>query len=91
MKNFGSVSLLLAEFCLLSVLPVKAQPITIFGEDKPIVQAVWHRVADYCSTLRSVESAEISPDGKLIISASKDGNHSNPAKQILNNKDLQKK
>jgi len=28
-------------------------------------------VADYSSTLRSVESAEISPDGRLILSASK--------------------
>ena len=73
MKNLRIISLFFAGFSLLSVLPVKAQPITIFGEDKPIVQAVWHRVADYSSTLRSVESAEISPDGRLILSASKYG------------------
>ncbi len=73
MKNLRILSLLIAGSGLSSALPIKAQPITIFGEDKPIIQAVWHRVADYSSTLRSVESAEISPDGRLILSASKYG------------------
>lgn len=49
--------------------------VTIFGEDKPMIQALWHRIADYTTTLRSVESAEISPDGRLILSASKFGNY----------------
>ena len=116
MKNLRILSLLIAGISLISALSLKAQPITIFGKDKPIIQAVWHRVADYSSTLRSVESAEISPDGRLILSASKygrlmaigqedsgllslylihsqkyHGNHSKLAKQILKNKDLQKK
>ncbi len=46
---------------------------TIFRTDKPLVKPVWHRVADYSPTLRSVEAAEISPDGKHVISASKFG------------------
>ncbi len=72
MKNLKRVSFLILAMSLLSLFPLIAQ-ITIFGEDKPIIQAVWHRVADYSSTLRSVESAEISPDGRLILSASKYG------------------
>lgn len=46
---------------------------TIFRTDEPMVQPIWHRVADFSPTLRSVEAAEISPDGKRIISASKFG------------------
>lgn len=46
---------------------------TIFREDKPLITPLWHRVADYSPTLRAVESAEISPDGKHVISGSKFG------------------
>jgi len=73
MNNQRRVSVLLVLISLTSILPLKAQTITIFGKDKPIIQAVWHRVADYSSTLRSVESAEISPDGRFVLSASKYG------------------
>ena len=48
---------------------------TIFRTEKPVMQPVWHRVADFSPTLRSVEAAEFSPDGKYIISASKFGNY----------------
>lgn len=47
----------------------------IFRTEKPVLQPVWHRVADFSPTLRSVEAAEFSPDGKYIISASKFGNY----------------
>ncbi|MBD3274360.1 MAG: hypothetical protein GF372_03575 [Candidatus Marinimicrobia bacterium] len=40
-----------------------------------MVMPLWHRLADYSPTLRSVESAEISPDGRHVISASKFGYH----------------
>jgi WD40 repeat protein len=73
MKNLRKISFLLLVISLSSILPLKAQTITIFGEDKPMVQALWHRMADYTTTLRSVESAEISPDGRLILSSSKFG------------------
>ncbi len=45
----------------------------IFREDRPVVKEVWQRVADFSPTLRSVEAAEISPDGKTVISGSKFG------------------
>jgi len=73
MRNLRKLSLLLYGISLLSALSLKSQSITIFGKDKPMVQALWHRIADYTTTLRSVESAEISPDGRLIVSASKFG------------------
>jgi WD40 repeat protein len=47
--------------------------ITIFRKDKPMIKPLWHRMADYSPTLRSVESAEFSPDGKYIVSAAKFG------------------
>ena len=47
--------------------------IVIFREDKPIIKEMWHRVADYSPTLRSVESAEFSPDGHHVVSAAKFG------------------
>ncbi len=72
MKDLRRLSLLLLIIGLSSLFYLKAQT-TIFGEDKPIVQVLWHRMADYTTTLRSVESAEISPDGRLILSASKFG------------------
>ncbi len=40
---------------------------------KPDLVNIWHRVADHSHQLRSVEAAELSPDGKLAISASKFG------------------
>lgn len=49
------------------------EEITIFKKDKPDVQLLWSRMADYSPTLRSVEAAEFSPDGTYIVSASKFG------------------
>lgn len=45
----------------------------IFRKDKPMIKEMWHRVADYSPTLRSVESAEFSPDGHHVVSAAKFG------------------
>ncbi len=45
----------------------------IYGEKAPIIKPIWDRVADFSPTLRSVEAAEISPDGKYVISGSKFG------------------
>ncbi len=46
---------------------------SIYDSIAPEVVTVWNRVADYAPVLRSVESACISPDGKLVVSASKFG------------------
>lgn len=51
--------------------PLRAQ--IIFRTDKPDIKHLWSRVADFSPTLRSVEAAEISPDGKYVISGSKFG------------------
>jgi WD40 repeat protein len=66
---------LLLSLPILVIFPdlLSAQP--IFRADKPVIQAVWHRVADYSPTLRSVETAEFSPDGRLIVSGAKFGNY----------------
>ncbi len=71
--NYKSILFIVAVLiCTFSdFFTVNAQ--TIFREDKPMVQALWHRIADFSPTLRSVESAEISPDGKHVVSASKFG------------------
>lgn len=45
----------------------------IFRKDKPMLKEMWNRVADYSPTLRSVESAEFSPDGHHVVSAAKFG------------------
>lgn len=45
----------------------------IYNPDVPEVFPVWHRVADFSPALRSVESARISPDGRVAVSASKFG------------------
>ncbi|RIV23515.1 hypothetical protein DYU11_11015 [Fibrisoma montanum] len=59
---------------LLTLLPVIAlaqEP--IYNPDVPEVFPVWHRVADFSPALRSVESARISPDGRVAVSVSKFG------------------
>ncbi len=45
----------------------------IFSAEAPEIVPIWHRVADYSPQLRSVEAAELSPDGKLAVSVSKFG------------------
>ncbi|AQG79096.1 WD40 repeat domain-containing protein [Spirosoma montaniterrae] len=58
----------------LALLPAAAlaqEP--IYNPDVPEVFPVWHRVADFAPALRSVESARISPDGRVAVSASKFG------------------
>jgi len=45
----------------------------IYNSKQPEIISLWHRVADYSPVLRSVEAAEISPDGKLAVSGSKFG------------------
>ncbi len=64
------LTLVLISF-IISVDQIQAQ--IIFREDKPVIKPIWNRVADYSPTLRSVEAAEISPDGRHVISGSKFG------------------
>ena len=45
----------------------------IYNPQKPFVINIWNRVADYSPTLRSVESAEISNDGRYVVSGAKFG------------------
>lgn len=46
---------------------------SIYNQERPTVQNIWHRVGDYSAGLRSVESAEISADSRLIVSGAKFG------------------
>ena len=50
-----------------------AQEVSIYDKEFPTVVPVWHRVADFSSKLRAVESAEFSPDGRYAVSGSKFG------------------
>jgi len=50
-----------------------AQEDNIYSAEAPEVFLIWHRVADYSPQLRSVEAAELSPDGTLAVSVSKFG------------------
>jgi WD40 repeat protein len=52
---------------------LRAQADQIYNPDMPMVAHVWNRVADYAPLLRSVECAELSPDGKIAVSVSKFG------------------
>ena len=70
MKNLVLITLLLS---VISVCINTHSQTIIFREDKPEIKLMWNRVADYSPTLRSVEAAEISPDGKYVVSASKFG------------------
>lgn len=45
----------------------------IYNQQKPEIINVWHRIADFSPKLRAVESAELSPDGRLAVSGSKFG------------------
>jgi len=47
--------------------------VRIFHDTVPQIVPIWHRVADYSPMLRSVEAAELSPDGRLAVSAAKFG------------------
>lgn len=71
MKTSISTNITLSLIMCISLLNAQ----TIFRTEEPVIQPVWHRVADFSPTLRSVEAAEFSPDGKFIISASKFGNY----------------
>lgn len=61
-------TILLLTFCL----PILAFG-QIYSEQKPSIFPVWHRIADFSPKMRSVESAELSPDGSLGVSGSKFG------------------
>jgi WD40 repeat protein len=68
LSRFIAITLL---FILFTYEPLHAQ--IIFRTNKPDIKHLWSRVADFSPTLRSVEAAEISPDGKYVISGSKFG------------------
>ncbi len=45
----------------------------IYNTNAPEIVHLWSRIADFAPLLRSVEAAEISPDGRLVLSGSKFG------------------
>ncbi len=51
------------------------EDIVIFKEDKPDIKLLWSRMAYFSPTLRSVEAAEFSPNGKYVASAVKFGSY----------------
>jgi WD40 repeat protein len=61
---------------LFMALPALSQEdIVIFKKDKPDIKLLWSRMADFSPTLRSVEAAEFSPNGKYVVSAAKFGSY----------------
>jgi len=68
MKNKNLLFLLLS----ISYVTINAQE-SIYNGLQPELFPVWHRVADFSTKLRSVEAAELSPDGKLAVSGGKFG------------------
>ncbi|MGB6152974.1 MAG: WD40 repeat domain-containing protein, partial [Pricia sp.] len=69
-KNF----IIVCFFALSTVLKLDAQEeIQIYSNEVPEIYNVWHRIADFSPVLRAVESAELSPDGRLAVSGSKFG------------------
>ncbi|NND07874.1 MAG: hypothetical protein HKN87_15965 [Saprospiraceae bacterium] len=66
-----TICLLFAAIC--HQLLVVAQEVHIYNEEAPEMQLVWMRLADFTPKLRAVESAELSPDGRLAVSGSKFG------------------
>ncbi len=68
-----SKSFLLVITLFMALPALSQEDIVIFKKDKPDIKLLWSRMADFSPTLRSVESAEISPNGKYVVSASKFG------------------
>ena len=60
-------------FFLVLPIGVFGQEEKIFNTDAPEIINVWHRIGDFSPKLRAVESAELSPDGRLAVSGSKFG------------------
>ncbi|MFN4145425.1 MAG: WD40 repeat domain-containing protein [Runella sp.] len=69
MKNL----LCLSAFSLGLMINTFAQQADIYNADRPLIVPVWHRVGDFAPVLRSVECAELSPDGRTAVSVSKFG------------------
>jgi WD40 repeat protein len=46
---------------------------SIYNQQQPHIVNLWHRVGDFSPTLRSVEAAEISADGRYVVSGAKFG------------------
>jgi WD40 repeat protein len=46
---------------------------SIYNPQQPHIVNIWHRVGDFSPTLRSVEAAEISPNGRYVVSGAKFG------------------
>jgi len=72
-KNLCILPILITLFLITLCFFTSSNAQIIFRQDKPVIKQVWYRVTDYSPTLRSVEAAEISPDGKYVVSASKFG------------------
>ncbi len=73
MQGAKSISIYTAIIITLLCALAKVSGQVIFRSDKPELKELWSRVADFSPTLRSVESAEFSPDGRYVVSASKFG------------------
>ncbi len=71
MKSVFKSTALILLFLLASQLYAQRYP--IYDSLKPDVIPIWHRVADHASVLRAVESARLSPNGTIAVSASKFG------------------
>ncbi len=68
----SSLTLLSLLFLLIVANPGISQEL-IYNSEQPELISVWNRVADISPRLRSVEAAELSPDGQLAVSGSKFG------------------
>ncbi len=65
------LAIILTTISLLGSQTTIAQKAKIYNADAPTVVPVWHRIGDYSPILRAVESAELSPDGRIAVSVSK--------------------
>ena len=46
---------------------------SIYNPQQPHIVNIWHRVGDFSTSLRSVEAAELSADGRYVVSGAKFG------------------
>jgi len=60
-------------FTSFPVFSQEQQEQSIYNPQQPHIVNLWHRVGDFTTTLRSVESAEISADGRYVVSGAKFG------------------
>jgi len=71
----GKFGILICVVSFLGAIPhlMFGQEVKIYNTDAPEILNIWHRIGDFSPKLRAVESAELSPDGRLAVSGSKFG------------------